>query len=78
MADKKQALDEVFTMFDKDGSGKIDAGELRAAVQEFYKSQNQNVDGSQLDDDVKAILGACDTSKDGKIDKSEWFKFFGV
>jgi Ca2+-binding EF-hand superfamily protein len=77
-AEKKKALEEVFTMFDKDGSGKIDASELKAAVKEFYSTQNQTVDDGQIDADVGAILAACDTTQDGKIDKAEWFKFFQV
>jgi len=76
--DKRKALEDVFNMFDKDGSGKIDATELKAAVKEYYQVQNETVDEGQIDTDVGAILGACDTSHDGKIDKSEWFKFFQV
>jgi len=78
MSDKKQVLEEVFNMFDKDGSGKIDAGELKGAVRQYYESQGQTVDEGQIDADTGAILVACDSSKDGKIDKSEWFKFFEV
>jgi Ca2+-binding EF-hand superfamily protein len=77
-AEKKKALEDVFNMFDKDGSGKIDASELKAAVKEFYSVQNQTVDEGQIDADVGAILKACDTTQDGKIDKNEWFKFFEV
>jgi Ca2+-binding EF-hand superfamily protein len=76
--DKKKALDDVFNMFDKDGSGKIDASELKAAVKEYYQVQKETVDEGQIDADVGAILQVCDTTKDGKIDKAEWFKFFQV
>jgi len=79
MADsKKQALDDVFNMFDKDKSGKIDAAELKAAMQEYYKTLKETATEQQINDDVAAILAACDTSMDGKIDKQEWFKFFEV
>jgi len=75
--DKKKAdLEKVFTLFDKDSSGKIDAAELRDAVRAFYTEYGTAVDDAQIDADVGAILAACDTSKDGKIDKSEWFAFF--
>jgi len=77
-ADKKQALQDVFNMFDKDKSGMIEANELKAAVKEYYQSQNETVDDGQIDADVGAILQACDTSNDGKIQIEEWFKFFKV
>jgi Ca2+-binding EF-hand superfamily protein len=77
-AEKKKMLEDVFAMFDKDGSGKINASELKAAVREFYTSQGQTVDEGQIEADVGAILTACDTTNDGQIDKAEWFKFFGV
>jgi len=38
----------------------------------------ENVNDQQIDADVGAILTACDTSMDGKIDRQEWFKFFEV
>jgi len=75
-SEKKQVLEEVFTMFDKDKSGKIDAAELKAAVREYYKTVKESASEQQVDADVGAILAACDTSKDGKIDRTEWFKFF--
>jgi len=79
MADeKKKVLDEVFCLFDKDKSGKIDATELKGAVREYYKTLKESVSDQQIDADVGAILSACDTSMDGKIDKQEWFKFFEV
>jgi len=76
--DKRKALETVFDLFDKDKSGKIDAGELRAAIRAYYTEIGEKADDGQVDADVGSILAACDTSKDGKIDKTEWFKFFEV
>lgn len=76
--DKRQVLEQVFTSFDKDGSGKIEGSELAAALREYYKHVKEDADDAKIDSDVKAILAACDQSGDGKIDKSEWFKHFGV
>jgi len=75
---KKQTLEHIFDTFDKDKSGKICASELKDAVREYYKSVNQSVDDGQIDADVAGILAACDTTKDGTIDKKEWLKFFNV
>jgi len=75
---KRKQLEEVFDLFDKDKSGKINTSELKEAVREYYKLTNQNVEDGQIDADVSAIMAACDTSKDGHIDKAEWFKHFEV
>jgi Ca2+-binding EF-hand superfamily protein len=75
---KRTDLEQVFNHFDKDGSGKIDAAELKDAVREFYSTSGASPDEGQIDEDVAGILKACDTSKDNKIDKNEWFAFFKV
>jgi len=74
--EKKKVLESIFDTFDKDKSGKISASELKDAVREFYKAINQSVEEGQLDADVGGIMAACDTSKDGTIDKTEWLKHF--
>lgn len=77
-AEKKKMLEEIFDSFDKDKSGKINASELKDAVRDYYKAINQSVEEGQLDADVASIMSACDTTKDGTIDKTEWFKHFEV
>jgi len=73
---KKKVLEEIFDQFDKDKSGQMSAAEVKDAVREFYKTLNQTVEEGQIDADVGGIMAACDTSKDGSIDKAEWFKHF--
>ena len=54
MADtKRQSLETVFDMFDKDGSGKIDASELKQAVQAYYAEEGIQADADQVEDDVQ-------------------------
>jgi len=76
--DKKKMLEEIFDTFDKDKSGKINTAELKDAVRDYYKAINQSVDDGQIDADVAGIMACCDTTKDGTIDKAEWFKHFEV
>lgn len=76
--DKKKILEDIFDMFDKDKSGKINTSELKEAVREYYKGINQSVEEGQIDADVDGIMSLCDSSKDGNIDKPEWLKYFGV
>jgi Ca2+-binding EF-hand superfamily protein len=71
-------LNEWFQAFDADGSGKIEAGELRNVVKAFYEWQKIEADDAKIDADVGAILKDVDTSGDGKIDKKEFFAYFKV
>jgi len=46
-------LEEWFKSFDTDGSGKIDANELRSMVKAFYEWQEESTpDDAKVDDDV--------------------------
>jgi Ca2+-binding EF-hand superfamily protein len=47
-----EELEEWFKDFDADGSGKIDAQELRAVVKSFREWQNQEADDAKVDSDV--------------------------
>lgn len=76
MAEKRKALEEVFNMFDKDGSGSIDKNELKNALREYYNYIKETADESKLDAEASEIMKVCDESADGKISKAEWFKFF--
>jgi Ca2+-binding EF-hand superfamily protein len=75
--ENKKTLEDVFAVFDKDGSGKIESKELAAALKEYYNHIKESVDDAKIESDVQAILASCDQSGDGKIDKAEWLKHFG-
>jgi Ca2+-binding EF-hand superfamily protein len=80
MAEKnREILEAVFNHHDKNKSGKLEASELQVAVKEYYKkSEHKEPTQEQVETAVGGILKACDKSGDGKIDKAEWFKHFGV
>jgi Ca2+-binding EF-hand superfamily protein len=69
-------MDEWFDAYDADGSGKIDAGELRGVIVAYYDWQKIPADDARVDADVAAILQNVDANKDGKIDKAEFIKYF--
>lgn len=75
----KQQLEEIFDAYDKDGSGKIDVAELKSAIKEYYdKVVGTEPTEKDMKDAVEGILQLSDSSGDGKIDKKEWFQYFGV
>jgi len=77
MSFTNEELDDWFKAFDADGSGKIEASELRELVKAFHEWQEQSIpDDAKVDADVSAILLSCDSSGDGKVDKGEFFKYF--
>uniref|UniRef100_K1R028 Sulfhydryl light chain n=1 Tax=Magallana gigas TaxID=29159 RepID=K1R028_MAGGI len=70
MADKFKSPDEAeeemrnaFKIFDKDGSGKIDAKELRHAMKSLGETMT--------DEEVDEMIKAADQDSDGKVDYSE-------
>lgn len=69
MADKFKSPDEAeeemrnaFKIFDKDGSGKIDAKELRHAMKSLGETMT--------DEEVDEMIKAADQDSDGKVDYS--------
>jgi len=58
-------LDELFSQWDKDGSGALSKAELADAL----KSQ-----ANFSDEKVESVLESADTSDDGKISKEEFIK----
>lgn len=73
LADKFKSPDVVedemksaFKIFDKDGSGKIDAKELRHAMKSLGETMT--------DEEVDEMIKAADQDSDGKVDYSEFVK----
>ena len=60
----------VFSVFDGDGDGKMDANELQAALAQL---------GSPVDLDVaRAYLGRVDTDRTGVLDRSGFMKLLAL
>lgn len=72
----KETAEKAFADFDQDGSGKVDAKELRNVVKAFHDMMGEAIEESKIDEEVKAILADVDTSGDGKVDKAEFVKYF--
>jgi len=72
----KETAEKAFDDFDQDKSGKVDPKELENVVKAFHEMMGETVDADRVQLEVKAILAEVDTSGDGKIDKTEFVKFF--
>ena len=65
----------AFNMYDNDGSGTLDIGEVRGLVYKVYGSsggKQTNDDGSEVDVKVQQVLDGMDADHDGVITKEEF------
>ena len=65
-----QVTSSSFDKYDKDKSGYIEQAELKDVINEMASQLNRDTDISE--EDVKNVLQAIDTNKDGKISKQEF------
>jgi len=75
MADEK-TLREIFKTFDKDGSGKIDMGELTEVMKAYYKAVEEPADDKKCKDTAELIMKEIDAGGDGTISEDEFVKAF--
>jgi len=75
MADEK-TLREIFKAFDKDGSGKIDMGELTEVMKAYYKAVEEPADDKKCKDTAELIMKEIDAGGDGTISVDEFVKAF--
>ena len=70
----RDAVDAVFSKFDKDNSNSLDGSEVTALINAALSQMkaNRQVSGQEVDAFVKAV----DSSGDGKIQKPELFEIF--
>ena len=65
-------LDWIFTAFDKDGGGSIDAEEIKDIVVGLFKMAGIDEDDDLIDACVMDIRKAVDSDGDGEITKEEF------
>ena len=68
-AEVAKAVDEIFAAFDKDGSGTLNAAELKTLLVELFKAMNEPRDFTA--EEVNTLLKAIDKGGDGTINKEE-------
>ena len=74
----EEKLDWIFTAFDRDGGGSIDADEVYDIVLAMFKMSGKDVEvggiEDEIDDCVDEIIEAVDTDEDGVITKEEFLQ----
>jgi len=75
MADEHK-LRETFNKFDTDGSGYIEAGELRAAIKAALETCEADISEEKIEEYAEKVMAAVDTSGDGKISFEEFSEAF--
>ena len=70
----KDAVDAVFSQFDKDNSGTLDGQEVSSLINAALKHMNAGRTASQKE--VDALIANVDKNGDGKIGKVELFEIF--
>ena len=70
----RQAIDGVFSKYDKDKSNTLDYGELKDVITDAFKQLGATRNVNEAD--VKKFVGAVDKNNDGKITKMELFEIF--
>lgn len=68
----RQAVDQVFSQFDKDNSGSLDANEVYNLICAAMKHVDPNR-AAPSQQEVQGFVQAVDKSGDGKIQKPELF-----
>jgi Ca2+-binding EF-hand superfamily protein len=64
-------LDEIFTTYDRDGSGAIDGLELEGFLKDLFALTHQTYHITDLATFKKSVMDACDTNKDGNLQRDE-------
>jgi len=72
----ESTLREIFKAFDKDGSGKIDMGELTEVMKAYYKAVEEPADEKKCKETAAMIMKEIDTGGDGTISVDEFIKAF--
>jgi len=72
----ENTLREIFKVFDKDGSGKIDLDELVDVMKAYFEAVGEPADERKCRDTAAVIMKEIDTGGDGTINIEEFITAF--
>ncbi len=72
--DLRDAVDAVFSTYDKDKSGTLEATEITQLINDALKHMGQGRQVTQAQ--VNQFISAVDKNNDGKVAKPELFEIF--
>lgn len=64
-------LDEIFSTYDRDGNGCVDGLELEGFLKDLFELTHQTYHITDLATFKKTVMDACDTNKDGNLQRDE-------
>ena len=70
----RDAVDAVFSRFDADNSGTLEAGEVANLINAALSQMNAGRQATQQE--IQSLISAVDKNNDGKIAKPELFEIF--
>ena len=71
-------VDKAFLKFDRDGSGRIEASDLRGV---YNTSMHPKVQSGEMTEDevfLEFLTNFGDRNRDGVIDRSEWNEYYAA
>lgn len=72
--DLRNAVDAIFTSYDKDNSGTLDSNEVTNLINDALKHMKAN--RSTTTKEVEDLIKTVDKNSDGKVAKMELFEIF--
>lgn len=70
----RDAVDAVFTAYDKDNSGTLDVSEVTSLINDALKHMNAGRQATQQE--VSNLITQIDKNSDGKVNKVELLQIF--
>uniref|UniRef100_A0A667XHP5 Secretagogin n=1 Tax=Myripristis murdjan TaxID=586833 RepID=A0A667XHP5_9TELE len=71
LEDRRRDFEKIFAHYDVSKTGALEGPEVDGFVKDMMELVKTSISGTDLDKFRKALLGHCDTNRDGKIQKNE-------
>ena len=66
----------MFDQYDPNKDGVLERFEVQQMIRDLASKRRQSLDAEKLDSYVETYMREADTSRNGKIDKEEFYRFY--